>query len=179
MALGRDKGIETRVAWLAVSQRVAPCPPFKAIPPPGPAPGHHIGLLALLRSSSAHNSLLSICRARPRTGCAGDAAGRCDGECPVVMGSKMNDGHSNVRFRHIGGRQSRISNPALPVNLLSAESVPRRKPRSPPATIFSFHRRRGASPHPFIPPAPPKGRRFFFTYGPRNAGFFLCKQLSH
>ena len=41
--------------------------------------GHHIGLLALLRSSSAHNSLLSICRARPRTGCAGDAAGQCDG----------------------------------------------------------------------------------------------------
>ena len=26
--------------------------------------GHHIGLLALLRSSRAHNSLLSICRAR-------------------------------------------------------------------------------------------------------------------
>ena len=62
---------------------------------------------------------------------------RCDGECPVVMGSKMNDGHSNVRFRHIGGRQSRISNPALPVNLPSAESVPRRKPGSPPATINS------------------------------------------
>ena len=60
-----------------------------------------------------------------------------DGECPVVMGSKMNDGHSNVRFRHIGGRQSRISNPALPVNLPSAESVPRRKPGSPPATINS------------------------------------------
>lgn len=31
---------------------------------PGVVRGHHIGLLALLRSSRAHNSLLSICRAR-------------------------------------------------------------------------------------------------------------------
>ena len=54
--------------------------PSKHSPVPAKRWGHHIGLLALLRSSSAHNSLLSICRARPRTGCAGDAAGRCDGE---------------------------------------------------------------------------------------------------
>jgi hypothetical protein len=54
----------------------------------------------------------------------------------MVMGSKMNDGHSNVRLRHIGGRQSGISNSALPLNLPSAESVPRRKPGyTPPATI--------------------------------------------
>ena len=31
---------------------------------PGVVRDHHIGLLALLRSSRAHNSLLSICRAR-------------------------------------------------------------------------------------------------------------------
>lgn len=31
---------------------------------PGACRGHHIGLLALLRSSSAPKSLLSICRAR-------------------------------------------------------------------------------------------------------------------
>ena len=63
--------------------------------------GHHIGLLALLRSSRAHKSLLSICRARPRTGCAGDAAGRCDGdrmtESPGVMNVQAADRPVTVR----------------------------------------------------------------------------------
>lgn len=39
-------------------------PPFKALPVPAMRRGHHIGMLALLRSSRAPNSLLSICRAR-------------------------------------------------------------------------------------------------------------------
>lgn len=42
-----------------------PTPPLhQGLGVPGVVRGHHIGLLALLRSSRAHNSLLSICRAR-------------------------------------------------------------------------------------------------------------------
>ena len=81
-------------------------------------------------------------------------ARRLDGECPVVMGSKMNDGHSNVRFRHIGGRQSRISNPALPVNLPSAESVPRRKPE-----ITSGHHQLAQCDSRRCPCAAPRGAK--------------------
>ena len=40
----------------------------------------------------------------------------------------------------------------------------------PPSSISTA--RRGVSSHPFIPPARPQGRRFFFTYGPHHAGFF-------